>query len=286
MAALREAVSHDRLVTLTGPGGVGKTRLALQVTPGMPATFPDGVYLVELSSLRDPDLLASAVAAALGLAEQAAPVRVEALLPFLRGKRLLLILDTCEHLVDACAEFTHMFLRGADGPRVLVTSRQALDLPGEVVYPVMPLSVLDGDGDAVALFADRAAAALPGFTVTPQSKAKAVALCRGLEGIPLAIELAAVRLRAMRLDELLAGLGRPAPAAQVLAMTTVLAITTMLAARPAKSAIRRCGRRSNGATTSARPPSSCCGHGCRCSPGSSGWTRSSGSADTVSRTLR
>jgi predicted ATPase/DNA-binding CsgD family transcriptional regulator len=186
---------------------VGKTRLAIQVTRGMQATFPDGVYLVQLSSLSDPDLLASAVAAALGLAEQTAPARVEALLPFLRGKRLLLILDTCEHLIDACAEFTHALLRGSDGPRVLATSRQALDVSGEVVYPVMPLAVPDGGGDAVALFADRATAVVPGFTVTGENKAKAVALCRGLEGIPLAIELAAVRLHAMSLDELLASLG-------------------------------------------------------------------------------
>jgi predicted ATPase/DNA-binding CsgD family transcriptional regulator len=186
---------------------VGKTRLAIQVTRGMHAAFPDGVYLVQLSSLRDPELIASTVAAALGLPERTAPARVEALLPFLRGKRLLLILDTCEHLVEACAEFTHSLLRGADGPRVLATSRQVLDVPGEVVYPIMPLAVPDDGGDAVELFADRARAAMPGFTLTEDNRAKVVALCRGLEGIPLAIELAAVRLRTMRLDELLAGLG-------------------------------------------------------------------------------
>jgi predicted ATPase/DNA-binding CsgD family transcriptional regulator len=173
----------------------------------MQAAFPDGVYLVRLSSLRDPDLLASTVAAALGLAERTAPERVEALLPFLRDRRLLLILDTCEHILDACAEFTHALLRGASGPRVLATSRQALDVPGEVVYPVIPLAVPDDGGDAVALFADRARAARPGFAVTEENRARVVALCQGLEGIPLAIELAAVRLGAMRLDDLLAGLG-------------------------------------------------------------------------------
>jgi predicted ATPase/DNA-binding CsgD family transcriptional regulator len=172
----------------------------------MEATFPDGVYLVRLSSLRDPKLLASTVTVALGLPEVTVPARAEALLPLLRGKRLLLILDTCEHLVDACAEFTHSLLRGADGPRVLATSRQALDVPGEVVYPIMPLAVPDGGGDAVALFADRAGAALPGFILTRENRAMVVALCQGLEGIPLAIELAAARLRAMRLEELLAGL--------------------------------------------------------------------------------
>jgi non-specific serine/threonine protein kinase len=173
----------------------------------MQATFPDGVYLVQLSSLRDPDLLASTVTAALGLPGRSAAASVEPLLPFLRGKRLLLILDTCEHLIDACAEFAHALLRGAAGPRVLATSRQALGVPGEVVYPLLPLAVPDGGGDAVALFADRARAALPGFTLTDENRAKVVALCQGLEGIPLAIELAAVRLRAMRLDELLGHLG-------------------------------------------------------------------------------
>jgi len=186
---------------------VGKTRLAIQVTRGMQGMFPDGVYLVQLSSLSDPDLLAPTVAAALGLAEQAAPATVAALLPFIRGKQLLLILDTCEHLVDACAGLADALLRDADGPRVLATSRQALDVLGEVVCPVLPLAVPDGGGDAVALFADRAMAARPGFRVTGENEAKAVALCRGLEGIPLAIELAAVRLRAMPLDELAAGLG-------------------------------------------------------------------------------
>jgi non-specific serine/threonine protein kinase len=185
---------------------VGKTRLAIQVTRGMQAAFPDGVYLVQLSSLRDPELLASTVTAALGLPERTAPASVEGLLPFLRGRRLLLILDTCEHLVDACAEFTHSLLRGAAGPRVLATSRQALGVPGEVVYPIMPLAVPDGSGDAVALFADRARASVPGFTLTDENQATVVALCRGLEGIPLAIELAAARLRAMRLDEILARL--------------------------------------------------------------------------------
>jgi predicted ATPase/DNA-binding CsgD family transcriptional regulator len=208
VTAIEEAVSHDRLVTLIGPGGVGKTRLAIQVTRGMHASFPDGVYLVQLSSLRDPKLLASTVAAALGLPERTAPVRAEALLPLLGGKRLLLVLDTCEHLVDACAEFTDAFLRGADGPRVLATSRQVLDVPGEVVYPITPLAVPDGGSeDAVALFADRARAAMPEFTLNDENRAKVVALCQGLEGIPLAIELAAARLGTMRLEELLVGLG-------------------------------------------------------------------------------
>jgi predicted ATPase/DNA-binding CsgD family transcriptional regulator len=206
-AALRDAVGHSRLVTLIGPGGVGKSRLAIQVARGMRTAFPDGAFLVQLSYLRDPDLLVSTVAAALGLPEQTAPARVEAVLPHLRDKRLLLILDTCEHLVDSCATFADALLRGGDGPRLLATSRQTLDIPGEVVYPILPFSVPDSGGDAVALFADRASASMPGFTVTAENRAKVIELCRGLDGIPLAIELAAVRLRAVGIEDMLARLG-------------------------------------------------------------------------------
>jgi len=206
-AAIRDAVGHSRLVTLIGPGGVGKSRLAIQVARGMRTAFPDGAFLVQLSYLRDPDLLVSTVAAALGLPEHTAPARVEALLPHLRDKRLLLILDTCEHLVDTCATFADALLRGADGPRILATSRQTLDIPGEVVYPILPFPVPDTGGDAVALFADRASAAMPGFAVTAENRAKVIELCRGLDGIPLAIELAAVRLRAVGIEDMLARLG-------------------------------------------------------------------------------
>jgi predicted ATPase/DNA-binding NarL/FixJ family response regulator len=173
----------------------------------MRTAFPDGVFLVQLSYLRDADLLVSTVAAALGLPEQTAPAQTSALLPHLRGKRLLLILDTCEHLIDACATFADALLRGADGPRLLATSRQTLDIPGEVVYPILPFPVPDSGGDALALFADRARAAMPGFAVTPDNQAKVVELCRGLDGIPLAIELAAVRLRAVGIEDMLARLG-------------------------------------------------------------------------------
>jgi predicted ATPase/DNA-binding CsgD family transcriptional regulator len=173
----------------------------------MRGAFPDGAFLVQLSSLQDPDLLVSTVAAALGLPEQTAPARVEALLPHLRDKRVLLILDTCEHLIDACAAFADALLRGADGPRLLATSRQTLDIPGEAVYPILPFAVPDSGGDALALFADRARAAVPRFAVSDQNRAKVVELCRGLDGIPLAIELAAVRLRAMGIEDMLARLG-------------------------------------------------------------------------------
>lgn len=206
-AAIRGALGRSRLVTLTGPGGVGKTRLAVRVAREQGAAFTDGVCMVQLSGLRDSELLPDTVAGALGLAGQSGESSMAALVDYLRGKRMLIILDTCEHLIDACAMLADVVLRGADGPRLLATSRQALDIPGEVVYPIPPLAVPEDGGDAVALFADRVAAAVPGFVVTDGNRAKIVDLCQGLDGIPLAIELAAVRLRAVGLDELLDRLG-------------------------------------------------------------------------------
>jgi predicted ATPase/DNA-binding CsgD family transcriptional regulator len=208
---------------LTGPGGVGKSRLAIRVANEISRAFPGGVYLVQLSAARDADGLVSAMAAGLGLpapADGALADRIDALAGRLRG-RLLLILDTCEHLADECAAVAEAVLGGSDRPVVLVTSRQPLHVPGEVVFRIPPFAVRDDMGqagtaasassgasgdDAVALFADRAAAAVPGFAVTPGTAPKLVRLGVALDGIPLAIEFAALRLRAVGLDELLARL--------------------------------------------------------------------------------
>ena len=195
LAGIGVLLRTTRMVTVTGPAGVGKTRISLRAAGDAAGQFPDGTWLVDLGGLRDPVQLADTVAAALGLAEADFP----AVLRYLRGRRLLLVLDTCEHLVDACATFADAVLRTAPGVSLLATSRQPLDAQGEHAFPLLPLAV---EPDAVELFAQRAAAVVPGFTVTPQNRADIVRLCTRLDGIPLAIELAAVRLRALPLREL------------------------------------------------------------------------------------
>ena len=197
-ALLRSA----RLVTVVGPGGVGKSRLCLHTASSLLSggRFADGIALIELSAVTEQDALATAVAAGLGLPVPDPGADAQAaVLEYLRDRRMLLILDTCEHLVDACAALTETLLRAAPEVTVLATSRQPFDAPGEHAFPVAPLPI---EGDAVELFAQRAAAAAPGFAVTAANRADVVRLCRRLSGMPLAIELAAVRLRALPLAEL------------------------------------------------------------------------------------
>ncbi|HEX6678252.1 MAG TPA: AAA family ATPase [Actinomycetes bacterium] len=203
---IRQLCGDAGLVTLTGVGGVGKTRLALRAAAQMGSRFPDGSWLVELSPLRHGALLGHAIAEALGLADQTVRPMGQVLTEYLAERRLLLVLDTCEHLVDDCAALAETLLGDAPGLRILATSRQSLDVPGEQVLVVEPLSVPEpaaaGDGDAVALFADRAADVVPGFALTADNRAGVTRLCRRLDGIPLAIELAAVRLGELSVDQL------------------------------------------------------------------------------------
>ncbi len=203
-------LAERRLVTIVGPGGVGKTRVALVAAAQAAVSYPDGPWIVELSGLRDAALLANTVASVLGLPEQDSRSALDALLEYLRDRRLLLILDTCEHVLDACADLAQAVLREAPGVSVLATSRQPLNMAAEHIFPIGPLPVPEGDrlpggtkrGDAVELFALRAAAAVPGFEVTADNAADVTSVCRRLDGIPLAIELAAVQLRALPLPEL------------------------------------------------------------------------------------
>jgi predicted ATPase/DNA-binding CsgD family transcriptional regulator len=210
---LREAkrrLSAARLLTLTGTGGVGKTRLALRVAAGARRAFTDGVWLVELAELRDPRLLLNTVATALGMRDMVDPE--PGLAEFVEDKNLLLVLDNCEHLVDECAVLTTKLLAASRKMRVLATSRQALRAEGEHIMHVEPMPVPHGSGesasasDAVRLFAERVVAVVPDFELTADNRAAVSRICERLEGIPLALELAAVRLRMLSVDQLLHGL--------------------------------------------------------------------------------
>ncbi|WP_067457295.1 ATP-binding protein [Actinomadura macra] len=187
------------LVTLTGVGGVGKTRTALEAARRVQDRFSDGAWLVELSRLRDPLLLAHAVAAALNVHDQGTRPLGAVLADFLAPRSILLVLDTCEHLADACAELVAELLADAPGLRILATTRQPLKVAGERVHTLLPLPVEDGadGGDGVRLFIERARHAVPGFAVDEANHADVVRLCRRLDGLPLALELAAPWLRVL-----------------------------------------------------------------------------------------
>jgi non-specific serine/threonine protein kinase len=211
LSQIRDALERYRLVTLRGVGGVGKTRLAVRMATELRRSFADGVWLVELSALRNAELLPRTVAACLGLPDQASGDPVDLLADHLADRHLLLILDTCEHLVDACAKLTEGLLRAAPRLRILATSREPLDVMGEQALLISPLEVPRPDApaagsDSVTLFADRAEAIIPGFTVTAANQRPVAEVCRGLDGIPLALELAAVRLRTMSIEQIAARL--------------------------------------------------------------------------------
>ncbi|GAA1982584.1 ATP-binding protein [Amycolatopsis minnesotensis] len=201
------------LVTLTGPGGVGKTRLASRVAEAVKPAFGGAAVFVALGDLRDPELLVSTVASSLGLGDRSARSAVDVVVDNLRARKLLLVLDNCEHLVDACAWFADALIKACPDLVILATSRQSLGVVGERVMPVPPLAV-PGDEDtalpadqlarldAVRLFADRATAVVPSFALTDDNIADVARLCRALDGLPLAIELAAVRLRSLSVRQL------------------------------------------------------------------------------------
>ncbi len=212
LPAIAGAVERHRLVTLRGAGGLGKTRLALRAAAGLRDNFADGCWLVPLSPLRAPELLARTVSETLGLPDEAAGDAPQVLAQNLADRELLLLFDTCEHLAGACTELAALLLSAAPGLRILATSRVPLGLPDEHTLLVTPLELPAADdaaaahADAVTLFVDRARAVVPDFALTPQNTPAVAELCRRLDGIPLALELAAVRLRGMRVEELLARL--------------------------------------------------------------------------------
>ncbi len=208
LAQVARLCRRARLVTVTGVGGVGKTRLALEAAAGLRSRFRDGVWWVELSPLRKGGLLPHTIAQVLPLADQTARPVIDVLADYLADRELLLVLDTCEHLTDACALTVQALARAAPGLRILATSRRTLNVPGEEVCTVEPLPVPETDdpaaaqADAVVLLAERAAAHAPGFAATDARRAELVGLCRRLEGLPLAIELAAARLGELSVREL------------------------------------------------------------------------------------
>ena len=205
VAEVRRLLANSRLVTLTGVGGVGKTRLALRAVAGLARAFGDGVHLVQLDQVREEALVAQAVAGALGLREQGGAVPGAALADYLSDRQLLLALDNCEHLVEAAAKLADLLLRAAPGLRVLATSRESLNIAGETVLLVPPLPVPEAGQEltlaqlarfpAVALFAERAGQVVPGFAVSEANMAAVAGVCRRLEGLPLALELAAAWTR-------------------------------------------------------------------------------------------
>ena len=216
LAELRRKLAAARLVTLVGPGGVGKSRLALQAAAELGRRFNDGAWLVELAEVRDPALVPNAVLAALDLRDQAGTEPEVLLLDYLREKDLLLVVDNCEHLLEAAASLTAKIVRAAAGVGVMATSRELLSAPGEHVVSVPPLDLpptgpgqsLDQlrQNEAVMLFVERADAASSKFELTGANRDAVVEICRQLDGLPLAIELAAVRTRVLTAEQILARL--------------------------------------------------------------------------------
>ena len=207
---LRKLVFAGRMLTLTGPGGIGKTRLALRALALVESDFTDGVRYAELAEVSSPDLVVARVAAVAGVSEEKDRPLIDTLADALRARSLVLALDNCEHLLDACARLCRRLLSAAPDLRIVATSREPLRVAGETVWPVPPLAVSVTEGaasgagtaEAVRLFADRAAAGAPGFTLTRANAAAVAAICRSLDGIPLAIELAAARVRALSVEQI------------------------------------------------------------------------------------
>ncbi|MEV6101255.1 protein kinase [Nocardia sp. NPDC051981] len=213
LAELKNLLSSARLVTLTGIGGIGKTRLALRAASTARREFPDGIWLVELADISDPSLLVGVIAATLGLRDDSARPLPQVVVDFLSARNSLLVLDNCEQLVAAVAESVETWLQACPHLRILTTSREPLDIAGESVLRVPPLTVPNPKQetplrglpryDAVTLLADRATAVVPSFELTDDNKDTIARICARLDGLPLAIELAAARMRAMSPEQIL-----------------------------------------------------------------------------------
>ena len=212
MAEIKRLLSTAHLVTLTGTGGSGKTRLSVQVGSDLVLDYADGVWMVELATLSDPLLIPQKIASSLGLRQEPNRSLQETLAAYLRARTLLLILDNCEHMIDAVAQWVDLLLRNCPGLRVLATSREALGIAGETAFRVPSLSLPDvrhlpsmeklAQYDAVRLFVDRASNVSPDFRLTEQNRPSVAQICARLDGIPLALELAAARVKALSVEQI------------------------------------------------------------------------------------
>ncbi|HYQ85250.1 MAG TPA: NB-ARC domain-containing protein, partial [Rubrobacter sp.] len=221
MSAIGGTLTSTRLLTLTGPGGCGKTRLALEVARNLvdanTGQYPDGVWLVELASLTDGTLVPGTVSSALGLRERPDLSATDSLVEYLRPRRLLLVLDNCEHLIEACASLLDTLLGTCEHLGVMATSRETLGIPGEVNWVVPSLTVPDAGSvpypddltryESVRLFVERARSRAPTFALTPENAAAVASICRKLDGIPLAIELATARMGTLSAEQISERLG-------------------------------------------------------------------------------
>ena len=212
IVAIKRSIAASRLTTLTGPGGTGKTRLSLRVATDLLDTFSNGVWFVELAPLTDPALITQTVMASLGLREESGHTLLEILTDYLRSKTALLILDNCEHLVEAAAQLAETLLQACPNLRILVSSREALGIPGEMPYRVPSLAIPNArethsaesilQFEAAHLFIERARSAAPAFTVTDENAPAIAKICTRLDGIPLAIELAAARVKILKVEQI------------------------------------------------------------------------------------
>jgi predicted ATPase/class 3 adenylate cyclase len=198
IAAIKSSLNKARLVTLTGSGGTGKTRLSLEIGSELLPTYSNGVWLIELAPLADPEQIMPALAQVFGLQEMPFTTPESLLTDYLRDKKMLLILDNCEHLIAACARLVDGLLQHCAGLKVLASSREALGIAGEIAYRIPSL----GDSESICLFEERARAANPNFALTDANTAAVAQICARLDGIPLAIELAAARTRLLSAEQI------------------------------------------------------------------------------------
>ena len=210
LAEIKELLEGTRLLTLLGMGGLGKTRLSLQIAADVLEKYPDGVWFVDLAPIKDSSLVPAIAAQVLGVREEPAKPLTQTLCDHLKGHKLLFVLDNCEHLVSACANLADALLRGAPDVRILATSREPLHIRGEQTYHVLPLAAPDRKAgvesllrsEAVQLFVERARHQKPGFSLTERDAPAVAELCARLDGIPLALELAAARMRSLSIGEI------------------------------------------------------------------------------------